>query len=56
MWIQCDPEDFDAFLKLIKPEDRDKIQVFGVLEDGTLEKIKEWDEIMRIGKSFSTTC
>ena len=46
MWIQCDPKDFDAFLDLIKPEDRDNVQVFGVLEDGTLEEIKEWDEII----------
>lgn len=45
MWVQCDPKDFDAFLELIKPEDRNKIQVFGVLEDGNLEEIKEWNEI-----------
>ena len=44
MLIQCDPKDFDVFLELIKPEDRDKIQVFGVSEDGTLEEIKEWDK------------
>lgn len=54
MLIQCDPKYFDAFLELIKPEYRDKIQVFGVLEDGTIEEVKEWDEIMGIGESFST--
>ena len=54
MLIQCDSKDFNAFLELIKPEDRDKIQVFGVLEDGTLEEIKEWDEIKEVDKSIST--
>lgn len=54
MLIQCDPKDFDAFLELIKPENKDKIQVFGVLEDGTLEEIKDWNDFILFIKSFWT--
>ena len=45
MWIELDPKDLDAFLEKLKPEDREKIEIYieiyGVLEDGTIERIEE---------------
>lgn len=41
MWIELDPKDLDAFLEKLKPKDREKIEIYGVLEDGTIERIEE---------------
>lgn len=41
MWIELDPKNLNAFLDKLKPEDREKIEIYGVLEDGTMERIKE---------------
>lgn len=39
MWIEMDPKHLDDFLDKLKPEDIEKIEIFGVLEDGTIEKL-----------------
>lgn len=41
MWIELDPKDLEAFLDKLKPEDREKIEIYGVLENGIIERVEE---------------
>lgn len=40
MWIELEPKDFDVFLDKLKPENLEKIEIYGVLEDGTIERVE----------------
>ena len=55
MWIELDPKDLDAFLEKLKPEDREKIEIYieiyGVLEDGTIERIEEKQSFILVKES-----